>query len=426
MKTSYDHLTGFPIRGQLDEYLDKELERAKKQKTMLGLLFIDLDRFRRINETFGYQCGDQILKTAAKRLKQSVQQRHMISRIAGDSFIVLLPDMQSESEARAIAEQIVKNISLPIAAGDKEMFITCSIGISIYPADGTSRNDLIRHAASAMIQAKNLGRNNSQRYQQLAHASKCASEDVFQLENDLRRAIDRNEFVLHYQPLFNRKKEIIGTEALIRWLHPERGLISPGEFIPLAEESGLILEINEWVLRQACLQNMKWQKMGFPRIPVAVNISLLHFQQKNLVRSIQQILLETNLHPADLQLELTENIFIYDPEQALHVLQQLRDLGIRLSLDDFGTGFSSLNYLKRFPLDFLKIDRSFIKDIVQEAKDQAIVQAIIHLAHNLSLKVVAEGVETQEQLQYLQSQRCDHFQGFLLGKPVPPHALAWS
>lgn len=419
---SYDHLTALPNREKLDDYLEEEMVKAKRNNTRLAVLFVDMDRFGRINESFGYQYGDEILKIVASRLKRSVLERYMVSRIASDDFVIVIPNVQSELDVQRVAEQIIHRISKSFCVHGVELHMTCSIGISMYPVDSDNRRDLIRHAAAAMVRARKKKKHFDKHYHELSMMQVETLADL-QLENDLHKAILKDQFILHYQPLFNRNKEIVGTEALIRWKHPEKGVLSPAHFIPLAEESGLILQINEWVLRHACIQNRKWQQDGI-KIPVAINLSMLQLKQDNFVTMVKQILHETGLHPSYIILELTESIFAYDREQTFKTLTQLKELGIRLALDDFGTGFSSLSYIKQYPLDILKIDRSFIQDITnEENKDRAIVKTIIHLAHSLNLEVIAEGVETIEQLEYLQEQQCDHFQGFLLGKPQPPQAI---
>ncbi len=395
---------------------------------------MNLDRFKRINETLGHRVGDQLLQTVSERLVNCLRKSDSVarqgkegaaaatvSRIGGDEFTILLTNIMSPEDPARVARRILARLAQPFTAGEQELFLTASIGISVFPSDGTDVESLLKNAGTAMSHAKEEGKNTYQFYSQAMNAT------AFQrlaLENSLRKALDRGEFVLHYQPQVDIGRwKIIGVEALIRWKHPDLGMVPPSEFIPLAEEAGLIALIGEWTLQTACAQNKAWQDAGFAPIRMAVNISGLQFGQQNLMESITRTLHNSGLPPEHLELELTEGTIMRDAEATITTLRQFKEMGLRLAIDDFGTGYSSLSYLKRFPLDTLKIDRSFLLDFASHSDDTAIITAIIAMARSLKLRVLAEGVETEQQLAFLRQQGCDEIQGYLFSKPIPADAM---
>ncbi|WP_226536194.1 bifunctional diguanylate cyclase/phosphodiesterase [Fictibacillus halophilus] len=409
-----DPLTGLPNRLLLNDRLAQALDQANNNKQTLGIMFIDLDRFKYINDTLGHAVGDELLIEVAKRIEACVGKADTVSRQGGDEFIVLVPNTTSD-EVTKKAQKVIDSFSHSVMLNEQELFVTPSIGISMYPGDGRDIEALIKNADTAMYRVKEQGKNNFQFY--TPEMNEAVTKKM-QLEVGLRKALERNEFHIVYQPQIDVKTEqVIGAEALLRWEHPEWGSISPAEFIPIAEETGLILQIGEWVLRGACLQNKQWQKDGFRELRVAVNISSRQFQQSDLVERVSEILKETGLAPEYLELELTESI-IQDSKYAVEKMQQLKEMGIHLSIDDFGTGYSSLSYLKTFPIHTLKIDQSFTRNIYADPKDASLVETIIAMAHNLNLKVIAEGVETEEQLQFLQDKQCNEAQGYYFSRPI--------
>ncbi|MGE8203217.1 EAL domain-containing protein [Heyndrickxia sp. NPDC080065] len=414
-----DPLTGLPNRRLLNDRLSLALDQAEKNKQTIGIMFIDLDRFKYINDTLGHAIGDKLLIDVAKRIQACVKKTDTVCRQGGDEFIILFPNTTTD-EITKKAQKIIDLVGQSLMINEHEMFVTPSIGISLYPTDGWDIETLIKHADTAMYRAKEHGKNNFQFY--TPDMNEAVTKKM-QLEIGMRKALERGEFKLHYQPQVDVKTgNIIGVEALIRWLHPELGPISPAEFIPLAEETGLIIPIGEWVLYEACRQNKAWQNMGYPPIRVAVNISSRQFQQPNLVDVVKHTLNETGLDSEYLELELTESI-IQDSNYAITTMEKLKEMGIRLSIDDFGTGYSSLSYLKLLPINSLKIDQAFIKNIFTDAKDTALVQTIIDMAHNLDLKVIAEGIESSEQLYYLQQRQCNEGQGYFFSRPIPAEEM---
>ncbi|HHY72165.1 MAG TPA: EAL domain-containing protein [Bacillus bacterium] len=414
----YDDLTKLPNRTFFNNQLNQTIQRAVDSNNRCAVIFLDLDRFKDVNDSLGHSIGDELLKATAIRLKEILENKGIVTRYGGDEFAIILHDLKSNFDCIYIVNRIIKSFSKPFILNEFELFITPSIGISIYPNDGEDGESLVKFADSAMYYAKQDGKNTYKFYQK-DYMQK--STERLMLTNDLRKAIENNEFLLYYQPKIScNTGELDGVEALIRWRHPKKGMISPDFFISLAEETGLIVHIDQWVMRQACLQIKEWQEKGYKPVKIAVNLSMLQFQQKNLVKIIKSILQETGIHPSNLEIELTERVIMNNPDVALPNIKKLKSLGIQISMDDFGTHYSSLNYLKLLSLNSLKIDQSFIRDLLIDKHDQSIVKAMIQLAHNLDLKVVAEGVETKEQFQFLKSQQCDYVQGFYFDQPLPP------
>lgn len=417
----HDGLTSLPNRILINDRFQQAIFHANREDHLTAILVLDLDRFKRINDTLGHDAGDKVLKLIASRVQECVRQIDTVARPGGDEFVILLASINHLEDAMMVASKILASINEPFILERQETFITGSIGISIYPKDGQDATMLIKNADTALYCAKEQGGNNYQCY--IPDMNAKALEHL-SLENALHSAIERNELRVHYQPVIEIKSgQIKGVEALVRWEHPEHGLVSPVNFIPLAETSGLIVPIGEWVMRHACKEVLSWREQGLPPIRLAVNISGRQFRQRNLLESIQNIITETKFNPKDLDLELTESVIMGDPAKTVEILHTLKAMGTSISIDDFGTGYSSLSYLKRFPIDTLKIDRSFVQDITLDQDDAAIVRAVIALAQSLRLKVVAEGVETQEQLTYLQELNCDSMQGFLISRPLPPDKL---
>ena len=418
-----DALTGLPNRILLLDRLEQAIAHAQRYGNKVGLLFIDLDRFKNINDSLGHAIGDKLLQAAATRLVSCVRYTDTISRLGGDEFVILLTDIHLGETVIEVAEKLLGAVALPYEIDGHELTTTISIGISIYPEHGGDMESLMKRADSAMYKAKAAGRNN---YQMFTDDIDMVLSNRLSLENDMRRALEREEFILHYQPQIDLNSgKIIATEALVRWQHPIRGLLGPDQFIGIAEESGLILPLGKWVLREACRQNGAWQAAGLPAITVAVNLSALQLNRGNFLRDVTEILDETQMPPHWLLLELTESMVMQGGETILSTFKALKEMGVQLSIDDFGTGYSSLSYLKRFPIDSLKIDRSFIRDISTDPDDAAIVRAIISMGHSLRLSVVAEGVETDGQLAFLRQQHCDAVQGHYFSLPLPADELAF-
>jgi diguanylate cyclase (GGDEF)-like protein/PAS domain S-box-containing protein len=413
-----DHTTNLPNRSLFNDRLNLSIAQAKRHIHSFAVIFLDLDRFKNINDSLGHSLGDLLLKAVADRLSRCLRDHDTVSRFGGDEFVLLLTNVARVEDVAKIAQRITKALTKSFQINEYELFVSASLGISIYPSDGVEGETLLKNAGVAMNRVKEQGGNYYQFY------SPEMNKKVFErlvLENSLRKALDRQEFLLFYQPQYNSKsKKIVGVEALIRWQHPEFGLISPGQFIPLAEETGLIVQIGEWVMRTACQQNKNWQKQGFPPLDVGVNMSALQFKHQNLVKMVAQVLEETQLDGCCLRLELTETNFMENAEEIITVLHELKRMNIQLSIDDFGTGYSSLSYLKRFPVDILKIDQSFLSGITTNESDREIIAAMISLGHALKLNVIAEGVETKEQFDFIQALHCDEVQGFLFSQPLAP------
>ena len=413
----YGALTELPNRLLLYDRIGQAIAQAQRNQEVLAVLFIDLDRFKTVNDSLGHAVGDRLLKTVAGRLESCTRGSDTIARIGGDEFVVLLGNLKEPEDARHVSQKVLDALSEPLTIDGHELKITPSVGICAYPHDGEDVETLMRNADTAMYYAKQMGRNN---YQFFTQAMNDAAQQRLVIENDLRHAIERDEFILHYQPQLDlRTGAIIGFEALVRWLHPQRGTVSPSVFIAAAEETGLIEALGEWVLRQACSEARAWRNAGHPELQVSVNCSAQQFQRDGFVETVNLILRETGLPASCLELEITESVIVQRSEEVIARFAALDAMGVRISIDDFGTGYSSLSYLKRFAIHQLKIDQSFVRDISSDPDDAAIVSAIIAISHSLGLKVVAEGVETAEQLVFLKSLGCDGAQGYYFSRPVP-------
>jgi len=418
----FDSLTGLPNRNMFLGELDRTIARARRNGTAFAIFFIDLDRFKTINDTLGHDAGDQLLRTMAARLRSAVRESDLVARLGGDEFVVLLEGEACAADLDAIAQKLLVAIGEPTTLQGCSFLVTGSIGIGLYPGDGEDAATLLKHADAAMYLAKDRGKNNVQFY--TADLAELAARQ-FELESALRFALTRGELLLHFQPKIEiASGRMLGVEALVRWAHPTRGLVPPGDFIPLAEDRGLIVPIGRWVIQAACRQIRDWRAAGFVAPRVAVNLSARQFVSDTLVDDLVDALALYGVAPSELEVELTESVLMADPERANQVLQQLHTMGIGISIDDFGTGYSSLSYLKRFPAQTVKIDRSFISGLPTDGDDTAITQAVIAMAHSLGLKVVAEGVETAAQLALLRKLGCDEAQGYLLGRPMPASDLA--
>ncbi len=417
----HDALTGLPNRSLLQDRLLQALASAQRDGEQVAVLFLDLDHFKTINDSLGHHIGDRLLQEVARRLGHCVRGNDTVSRQGGDEFLTVLGQLKNPGDAAHIAQKMLDAVAQPYDIDGHELRVTPSIGIAIHPDDGHDTETLIKNADAAMYHAKENGRNN---YQYFTADLNSRAFERLSVENSLRRGLEQGEFLLHYQPQINLASgAIVGLEALVRWQHPDFGLVPPLRFIPVAEESGLIVPLGEWVLREACRQNRAWQQAGLPAIPVAVNLSAHQFHQKNLAQTISGALQESGLDARYLELELTESVVMRGSESTVETLARLKQMGLMLSIDDFGTGYSSLSYLKRFPIDKLKIDRSFVRDVTLDQDDAAIAGAIIAMAHSLRLKVIAEGVETQEQSDFLKEQGCDEIQGYLFSRPLPAEQM---
>jgi diguanylate cyclase (GGDEF)-like protein len=403
---THDPLTALPNRTLLHERLSHALAKAQRHGRQLAVLLVDLDRFKHVNDTLGHEAGDTLLQVAARRFYDCLRETDTMARQGGDEFVVLMDELSDREPITRVSQRILDAMVQPFVIDGHEIHVTASVGISVYPDDGRT---LLRNADIALYRAKEKGRNN---YQFYSAQIDNYSRERLALESGLRRALERGELTLHYQPKVDLAAgHICGMEALLRWQHPQMGLVAPGRFIPIAEESGLIRPIGAWVLKTACMQNRAWQRQGVRRFPVAVNLSPRQFAEESLLDDIKSALAESGLTASDLELEITESMVMNDPEQAVSILRRLKELGIRVAIDDFGTGYSSLAYLKRFPIDSVKVDRSFVEDIPEDVNSMAIAQAVIAMAHSLRLKVVAEGVESEAQLSFLRGEGCDEIQG---------------
>jgi diguanylate cyclase (GGDEF)-like protein/PAS domain S-box-containing protein len=415
----HDFLTGLPNRTLLHDRIAQAIGLARRHHRQVALLYLDLDHFKNVNDSLGHAIGDQLLQSVAKRLTDSVRSSDTVCRQGGDEFVILLSEIEHVQEATQFAEKLLKALAIPHHIGGHELHVTMSIGISLYPDGGEDVEAVLRSADTAMYHAKESGRNN---YQFFTQDMNTRAVERSALEGSLRRALSRGEFVLHYQPKINLESgDVTGVEALIRWMNPLLGLVPPAQFVPIAEDCGLIVPIGEWVLREACRQAKAWQDMGLRAVPVAVNISAVQFKHNNFLESLEDILKDTGLAPHFLELDLTESVLMQDVESSTFVLQELKAMGVQLSIDNFGTGYSSLNYLNHFPIDMLKIDQSFVRDITAITTDSdgaTLIGAVIGMGKNLKARVVAEGVETSEQLAFLQTLQCDEGQGFHFSHPL--------
>lgn len=417
----HDALTGLPNRALLMDRLSMAVAHARRHKGTIAVMFLDLDGFKLINDTLGHGFGDRLLQQVAERLSSCLREDDTVGRLGGDEFTLLLPDVARGEDAARIAQKVLDTVARPFDIDGHELFMTTSIGVGLYPGDGDDAGSLLKNADAAMYRAKETGRNN---YQLFTPAMNERAASRLSLESGLRRAIERGEFVLHYQPQAALSdRSLVGVEALVRWRHPERGLVGPGEFIPLAEETRLILPLGQWILETACRQATLWDEAGLSGFRVAVNVSGRQFQQQDVLQVVGQALQAARLDPRRLDLEITESAAMQNLELTVAMLRGLREMGVRISVDDFGTGHSSLSRLKRLPLDAVKIDQAFIHDLSVSQSDRAIVKGIIQMAHGLGLHVIAEGVETEGQADFLREQGCDEMQGYLLGKPCPAEDL---
>ena len=429
----YDSLTGLPNREFFIEQFGHSLAHAERLGRPLAVMVLDIDRFKRINDTLGHGVGDVLLQEVGKRLEQALREADYVTRadfvssdqnlarLGGDEFTIMLASLAQAEDVAKVARRVLEMISRPIMLDGAETVVTASIGIAVYPADGADTETLLKNADSAMYFAKDQGKDN---FQFFSPSMNARSFQKLSMENSLRKALERDELRLHYQPKVDAaSKRITGVEALIRWQHPELGMVAPNDFIPLAEETGLIVPIGEWVLHTACQQLARWHAAGFADLTVAVNMASQNFAQKDFVGGVAATIRGAGIAPAAVEIEITESVLMQDIKAAIATLNALKACGVRLSVDDFGTGYSSLAYLKRFPIDTLKIDRSFVRDVINNREDAAITAAIIALAQSLELQVVAEGVETQEQSEFLRKKGCHLMQGYLFSRPLPPEQL---
>lgn len=413
----YDGLTGLPNPTLFKNRLTHELFSSSGSGQNSAVILLALDRFKNINDTLGHEIGDGLLRGAARRLTNTIRRTDTAAYFGGAEFALLLTNVRGAEDAVKIAQNIKNAVLSPFNCGEHELFVTASLGISLSPDDGSDYQTLLQNAGTALYRARQKGGDTCRFFTNDMHE---LAVKRLSLENNLRRALERGEFILHYQPQINAESgKFSGMEALVRWQHPQLGLVPPNDFIPIAEETGLIIPLGEWVLRTACRQNAAWQRAGLPAMSVSVNLSLRQFRQTNLIEVVKNALAETGLKPELLELELTESSIMNDAEQTLETLHELKRLGIQISLDDFGTGYSCLSHLKMLPLDVLKIDRAFVRNITTDSKDAAIAKTIVALARNLKLRTIVEGVETEEQAVFLSALGCDDFQGYLFSKPVP-------
>jgi len=419
---SHDEMTGLPNRAMFTELLELAIASARRGRRKLAVLFVDLDRFKLINDSLGHEAGDQLLHEIATRFKAVLRSSDVVARLGGDEFIVLVEDVRRPAQAAQVARKLLSTAIKPIEILGQECRVTASIGIALYPGDGDDARALIKKSDLAMYCAKEEGKNNFQFY---TEAAGSMSIERLTLETQLRRALEREEFTLQYQPKVNiASGEITGAEALLRWWNPDLGAVSPARFIPVAEDTGLIVPIGKWVLRTACAQNVAWQQQGLPPIRMGVNLSPRQFKDPRLLRDIRDVLEQTGMAPELLELEITESVVMHDVDRAVKKLAAIKEMGVRLAIDDFGTGYSSLAQLKRFPIDTLKVDRSFIREIPKHVEDEAITEAIIAMGRTLGVTVVAEGVENAEQQRFLQRRGCHEMQGYHFGRPAHPDVLA--
>lgn len=419
---THDQLTGLPNRMLLRNRLSQHIAFAERRPGHFAVITIDLDRFKTVNESLGYAAGDELLREMARRLTAMARKEDTLARSGGDEFVILMPDVGAADTVERVCQGILEELAKPVDIHPLQIQTTPSIGVCLFPADGSTIDALLARSAEALLHAKKLGRN---RYQFYAQGMTTFDQEALELEIDLRHALERQQFQLHYQPKVDVSSgKIVGVEALLRWFHPKKGSIPPDRFIPIAEETGLILPIGEWVLREACHQARRWQDAGLPFLRMAVNLSAAQFRQPDLEHVIRSALEDVGLDPDVLEIELTESSIMTDAEGSARILEALSGAGVIIAIDDFGKGYSSMSYLQRFPIDKLKVDRSFVRELTVNPDSAAIVKAIVSLAHSLRLKVVAEGVESYGQLDFLRSLRCDQYQGYLCSRPLPAAELA--
>jgi diguanylate cyclase (GGDEF)-like protein len=419
---THDSLTGLPNRILLEDRLSQAIAHATRDGHTFAVAIFDLDRFKVINDSFGHGIGDELLKEVARRLQGIARSIDTVVRLGGDEFVMIIDHLAQPADAQIVAQRAIAALQQPLRIADKDILASASVGIALFPQDGNSVETLMAHADAAMYFVKQHGRNNVQYFEPGMDAD---TQDRGRLENDLQQALERKQFELHYQPKVDAQTGLLsGAEALIRWRHPVRGLVPPGTFIPLAEDCGLMESIGNWVIREACRQAGAWHKEGLPPIRVAVNLSAFQFRNGNLLGTIRRALNDARLDPSYLEVEVTESALMSDPEESVNILKQLSEMGVLVSVDDFGTGYSSMSYLQRFPIDKLKIDRTFINELTSNNDDASIVSAIVSLGHTLKLKVIAEGVETPEQLEFLQMLGCDQYQGYHYSAAMPANELA--
>jgi diguanylate cyclase (GGDEF)-like protein len=418
----YDALTGVPNRILLGDRLDQACRDAERRGRLVALLFVDVDRFKQINDSYGHATGDAVLRTVVERIKAAARRADTVARLGGDEFVVLMEDLEDPADVELVAQRLLASMREPIELHGRSLVATVSVGSAIYPTDDSDIGPLLAKADAAMYEAKNLGRNGFRRY---TPGTAMYNPARMSLENDLRRAIDLDELLLHFQPQVELATGMVcGIEALVRWQHPERGLISPAHFIPIAEESGLIVPLGQWILRHALRQTMAWMQQGLPPLRISVNISALQFHQQGFPEFVEAQLAEHGADPRLLELEVTESVLMHNVEGVLDTLLRIRSLGVSLAIDDFGTGFSSLSYLRRFPINRLKIDQSFVRDIEHTPANASIARTIIALADSLGLDIVAEGIETPSELGLLRSMSCTEGQGYLFARPIAAPDLA--
>jgi len=419
---THDGLTGLPNRLMFNQLLQSSIAASRRHDRKFAMLYLDLDRFKIINDTLGHADGDTLLVEMSRRFTETVRESDVVARLGGDEFVVLLHEVDDDKQVAMVARKLLSATIKPVNLRGHDCRVTASIGVAMFPADGEDEQTLTKNADMAMYLAKNEGKNDVRFY---SWQMKAPSTERLMLEVSLQRAIERQEFVIHYQPKRDlRERHITGVEALVRWQHPDLGLLAPNQFIPLAEETGLIIPIGQWVLRNACRQHVAWQKQGLPSMSMAVNLSPRQFSDEGLLASIDAVLAETGMAPDLLQLEITESMVMQDLEHSIAILKAIKSRGVHLAIDDFGTGYSSMSLIKRFPVDTLKIDRSFVRDLPQDSEDKAIADAIIGLGRALGLRIIAEGVETDEQETFLRDHWCDEMQGYLFSRAVPAEQIA--
>ncbi len=422
LQANYDSLTKLPNRTLFMDRLSHALSRGRRDRSQVAVLFLDLDRFKKVNDTLGHNAGDKLLQQAARRLTDCVRETDTVARLGGDEFTVILPDLHNTHNTELVGRKMLQCLAEPFVIDGAEMLVTGSLGITVFPDDGEDAETLLKNADTAMYKSKEDGRNTFRFFTAKMNAKAL---EYLELENALRYAIEREEFILHYQPIIDLKTgRVTSAEALLRWDNPECGLVAPGKFIPVAEDTGLIVPIGEWVFRTACDQMQVWRDIGLSSLHVSVNLSARQSRDIAFKEMIHRILKETGADPKNITLEITESLFMEEDHRALAILSEFRTMGINLSLDDFGTGYSSLSYLKRFPVNILKIDRSFVVDIDKDTESQGLVEAIIAMAHSQKMKVIAEGAETKEQVEFLRSRECDEVQGFYFSHPLPAEEFA--